>query len=301
MSGFKVWNGSAFVDAQPWIWNGSAFVRPSGVYRWDGTKFVKIWPTFVKQKMNKSGSYLNSNSTNALVTTWLSDSEFPSTITADSLIVQGAQAGALVKLNYNMQSSSGTGDRILGVHKNGVELDRGILRLGTTAVQGFLGMITDLANGDDLEVRIFSGNTRVFDAVTYLSVSPLVQSVRIDKSGVYAFESTGYKTITGWTPNGTYPGTVQTDGLRVPATASNWCVQAEIQPAGLNSSFGANTFRIAVNGVQLGTTYARISNDVIRVGLADQTLNEGDVITLQVDRANSGGSVTSGYIQLFRD
>lgn len=45
MTGLKVWNGSAFVDGVPKVWNGGAFVNAKEAHIWDGTKFVKVWPS----------------------------------------------------------------------------------------------------------------------------------------------------------------------------------------------------------------------------------------------------------------
>lgn len=46
--GLQFWNGSAFANGTPKVWNGSAFAAPAGAYIWDGTQFVKVWPSQVQ-------------------------------------------------------------------------------------------------------------------------------------------------------------------------------------------------------------------------------------------------------------
>ncbi|MCP3811689.1 hypothetical protein NLX62_05015, partial [Mycobacteriaceae bacterium Msp059] len=53
----KVWNGTDFVDVSALkVWNGSAFVDPEA-YVWDGSQFVKVWPTwtpFNEENINRT-------------------------------------------------------------------------------------------------------------------------------------------------------------------------------------------------------------------------------------------------------
>lgn len=44
MTAPKVWNGSAFVDANDYrVWNGSVFAKPK-LFDWDGANFRQLWP-----------------------------------------------------------------------------------------------------------------------------------------------------------------------------------------------------------------------------------------------------------------
>lgn len=95
MAGLSVWNGSAFVEGEPRIWNGSAFVAPSSCHVWDGSQFVKVWPSFTRQRINKSGTQSMPGSGTVQITGWTPDGTYPGVVSSNALQVVGAGAASV--------------------------------------------------------------------------------------------------------------------------------------------------------------------------------------------------------------
>lgn len=149
MAGLKTWDGSAFVDGQPRIWNGSAFVTPSACHVWDGTQFVKVWPTFSRQRMTKSGTWIMSM--NARVTGWVPDVTSPATIVSDQLVVDSG-GSATIDVSWTI-ASIGYGYR-MNLRRNAVTIayqDRAFNQNGTFT---FSASSVTLAHGDTLDLWV---------------------------------------------------------------------------------------------------------------------------------------------------
>ncbi|WOC11036.1 hypothetical protein [Gordonia sp. MP11Mi] len=56
MTGLKVASGGAFVDGTPKVWDGATYHEPKGCYVWRDGEYVKVWPNFMPQGMNKVDS-----------------------------------------------------------------------------------------------------------------------------------------------------------------------------------------------------------------------------------------------------
>ena len=119
---------------------------------------------------------------------------------------------------------------------------------------------------------------------------------RINKSGNQSWGYGGQSVqITGWTPDGTNPGTVSGNGLQV-AQAGSGVATGSIQIGG-GTVPGTVTLRknatTASNGTQLGTVSAGPATGVYTITTGTITLAAGDIITLWYTVGNDMGKTVT--------
>ena len=164
MAGLKAWNGSAFVDGEPRIWNGSAFVAPSAIHIWDGSQFVKVWPNFVRQRINRSSTWTIPASWTK-VPGWSSDGTYPAVVSSDSMIVTGS-GSATVSFSASVQAAQHVQVRLM---INGAQ--RAISAQGTGAVE--TGSWTGaLADGDVIHLEAMQTWPGMTGSTAYIDVIP---------------------------------------------------------------------------------------------------------------------------------
>lgn len=165
MAGLKAWDGSAFVDGQPRIWNGTTFVAPSACHIWDGSGFVKVWPSFSRQRMIKVGAHKVGGAVGKVLG-WASDSTYPATVTSDSLIVQGSGA-CMIAAQVSETHSLGNAEFTL--RRNGVVI---ATQLNTGSLTAF-SVAQTVAAGDTIELYAkVSPSGTINAANTYVEVIP---------------------------------------------------------------------------------------------------------------------------------
>lgn len=167
MAGLSVWNGSSFVGGQPRIWNGTAFVPPSSCHVWDGSQFVKVWPSFVRQRMNQSGSFTPpSPNTQALVTGWTSDVTYPAVIVSNQLEVA---VGGPASVTFGAKSGTGTAARYVYLRHNNTQIATFTIASGASGSATWTGT---LADGDLLTMWVQRGSVSVGVSAGYIDVQP---------------------------------------------------------------------------------------------------------------------------------
>lgn len=158
MAGLKAWDGSAFVDGEPRIWDGSGFVAPSSCHVWDGSEFVKVWPSFVRQRIVKSGSFaISSAGTRYVLPDWAQDATWPGQIVSNRLVVAGSGT-ASVSVSVTRNSTGSTTSVTLFVMVNGSQVDS--FTVSSNSTRQWDGGPLAVADGDTihLEVQRTSGS-----------------------------------------------------------------------------------------------------------------------------------------------
>lgn len=169
MPGLKTWNGSAFVDYQPRIWNGSAFVAPSACWIWDGTKYVKVWPTFARQRMVKSGTYTPPQSSTTQVTGWASDTTYPAVVQSNALKIVGSGAITLTVLVDTTSSGSGPSWRVM---RNSTQVNQFTSSAGQTYTKTYNLTVAD---GDLISLTAIASGFGLYCGIeppSYIDAAP---------------------------------------------------------------------------------------------------------------------------------
>lgn len=130
---------------------------------------------------------------------------------------------------------------------------------------------------------------------------------RIVKSGNQSIGNGGQSVkITGWTPDGVFPGVIASDGLQV-VDAGTGVASASINIGG---GFAAGTVTLrknattASNGTQLGTVSAPTATGVRTITTGTITLAASDILTLWYTVSNDTGktvTATSTFIDWLPD
>ena len=175
MAGLKAWSGSAFVDGQPRIWNGTTFVAPSACHIWDGSKFVKVWPSFSRQRMNKTTAteHRSAKTTNP-VPGFVSDSTYPATVTGGTTLVIAGSGPVTVTARVTGQLElAGVSSATATLYRNGASLGTATIT-STTAQTVPITWSGTVAEGDTLTLgwttNTFYASTML--AGTYIEVEP---------------------------------------------------------------------------------------------------------------------------------
>lgn len=173
MAGVKVWSGSAFVDGQPRIWNGSAFVAPASCHVWDGTGFVKVWPSFMQQRMVKVGdASFGFGASQDPVTGWATDATHQATVAGHKLVVQG---GGAATVSARLLMRAATGDTFsIQLRRNGVVIASGSWRDDGSTQTRTLTAAETVAPGDLIHLSGTQGfaSTSYIYAGSWIDVTP---------------------------------------------------------------------------------------------------------------------------------